>query len=228
METLITFVRHGQNNYVEAGTPWHPGPPLNRRGIREANATGKYLSDVSFDMIYSSDMNRARQTAEIINKYQKPQKKNQSFNKLVFIRDLAEHDEIIYEEKPRNKKKFECELAKAQANIKFFKRLLKEHTGNKILIVSHGNAIRAFLGNSFGYSLRKSPELNLFNCAVSTVIYDDSKLKSIFHINFSDHCHPRSFRRKLSSVKFISDYSVLFDGINCKKISSSTKKTKKK
>lgn len=215
METLITFVRHGQNNFVKAGTPWHPGPPLNKRGILEANRTGKYLSDISFDIILSSDMNRARQTAEIINKYQKPQKKTGSFEKIVFIRELAEHDEIVYEKKPRFKRKFEKELFKAKANIEFLKRILKEKAGKKILIVSHGNTIRACLGTSLGYRLRQCPELNLFNCSVSSVVYDKGKLKSIFHINFSDHCQTRSFKRKLASVKFISDYSLLVDSEEC-------------
>lgn len=190
----------------------------------EANKTGKYLSDISFDIILSSDMNRARQTAEIINLYQRPQKKTKSFDKIVFLRELAEHDEIIYKKKPRFKNKFEAELLKAKSNLKFFKRMLRDHDSKKILIVAHGNAIRAFLGYSMGYPLRQSPELNLFNGSISTVIYKGSKLKSIFHINFAEHCQPRSFRRKLASVKFISDYSILVDS---KKVSAKSKVTKR-
>lgn len=212
METLITFVRHGKNNFVKAGTPWHPGPPLNRLGILEANRTGRYLSGLSFDMIFSSDMNRARQTAEIINRYQKMNKRAKDFSNIVFARELAEHDEIIYEKKPRFPRKFSQELSKAKLNIKFFKRILKEHAGKRILIVSHGNTIRACLGVSLGYPLRQAPELNLFNCSISSIIYDGEKLKSIFHVNLSDHCRAQNFKKKLSSVKFISDYSLLVDG----------------
>ncbi len=213
METLVTFVRHGKNNFVKDNTPWHPGPKLNKKGIEESELTGKYLKDMTFDMIFSSDMNRARQTAEIINKHQKPQKKNGNFDNIVFIRQLAEHDQTIYGKRPRRgRKKFDQELEKAEKTIKFFKRMLKDHKGEKILVVAHGNVIRACLGFSMGFELRKSPELNLFNCSVSTVIFKKNDLKSIFHINFADHCQSRKFGRKLSSVKFISDYSKLVNG----------------
>lgn len=214
MKTLITFVRHGSNNFVKEDTPWHPGPKLNKKGIEESELTGKYLSNLSFDIVFSSDMNRARQTAEIINKHQKTQRRHKDFENIVFIRELAEHDQIIYGKRPRSKlrKKYEEEKKKAGDTLCFFQRIIREYSGGKIMIVAHGNVIRACLGVSLGYELRKSPELNLFNCSVSTVVFEKSKLKSIFHINSIDHCGARDFNQKLSSVKFISDYSKLVNG----------------
>ncbi|MBD3248195.1 hypothetical protein GF382_02805 [Candidatus Falkowbacteria bacterium] len=208
METFITFIRHGNNNFVKEGTPWHPGPKLNKRGIKEANLTGKYLKDFPFDMIISSDMNRARQTAEIINKYQKSNK-DKKFDNIVFIRELSEHDEVIYSSKKRGTKKYKEEMLKARVTLKFFKQLLKEYAGAKIMIVAHGNVIRACLGTAMGFKLEKSPELNLFNCSISTLVFKDSDIKSIFHVNAVDHHSDRSFKRKLSAVKFISNYSAL-------------------
>jgi len=215
MDTLITFVRHGSNDFIKESAFWHPGPKLNKKGIKEAEKTGKYLSDVSFDVVLTSDMNRARQTAEIINKHQVKQKRKKDFKNIVIIRHLAEHDQSIYGKCPQGKKarqEFDLELDKAEKTIKFFKRAIKKYSGKKILIVAHGNVIRACLGFCFGYELRKSPELNLFNCSLSSVFFRKNKLKSVFHINAIDHCHDVKFNNKLASVKFISDYSILVNG----------------
>ena len=166
---LITFLRHGKNNYAKKGVPWHPGPNLNKLGKIQAEKTGKYLSDFIFDKIMSSDMNRARQTAEIINKYQK---KNKSFENISFYRELAEHDESIYVGKtPKSKLQLKEELLKAEVTIGFFKRILADKTnaGKRILIPAHGNVIRACIGTSLGYKLRECPELNSFNCSLSSL-----------------------------------------------------------
>ena len=189
-DTLITFVRHGKNHIGLDSTPWHAGPSLNPEGRKQADKTGKYLKHFAFDLVLSSDMNRAAETAKIICKYQK----NIKPEKINFCRQLAEHDEIV----------------------KFFKDVLKKYKGKRIMIVAHGNVIRACVGAALGFPLHYSPELNSFNCSVTTIAFRASRLKAIFHINNTEQIGEHSFLKRLESVQFISDYSkIVADGAVC-------------
>lgn len=213
-DTLITFVRHAQNIKAAEGTPWHAGPKLNAKGKIQADKTGRYLRHFVFDAVLSSDMNRATETARAICRYQK----NITPKKIVFCRQLAEHDEIVYGYTHKKKISPDGEWAKARTTVKFFQEILKKYKGKRILISSHGNVIRACLGAAFGFPLHYCPEINSFNCSLSTLAFRGSRLRAIFHINHTSHLAEFSFLRRLESVKFISDYSELIcDTISSKK-----------
>jgi len=204
-DTLITFVRHGKNKMGVDTTPWHAGPGLNPEGRQQADKTGRYLRHFAFDLVLSSDMNRAAETAKIICRYQK----KIAPEKIIFARQLAEHDEIVYGYTHKKKIAPDGEWEKARTTVKFFKDLLKKYQGKKILIVAHGNVIRALLGAALGYPLRYAPEINSFNCSLTTIAFRASKLRAIFHVNHTDQLGELPFLKRLESVRFISDYSKL-------------------
>jgi|SRR5690625_4609496 len=63
----IGFVRHGQTKWNEAGrAQGHSDIPLNMTGKREAHLIGKRLAQEDWDLVFSSDLLRAKNTAEII------------------------------------------------------------------------------------------------------------------------------------------------------------------
>jgi len=69
----LYFVRHGHMSATPE-TALDPGvgqinEPLSEDGVQQANALAEELKDVHFDVILSSALKRANQTAEIINKY---------------------------------------------------------------------------------------------------------------------------------------------------------------
>jgi broad specificity phosphatase PhoE len=204
-DTLITFVRHGENVRHPEGTPWHAGPHLDAKGKKQADKTGRYLRHFAYDLVLSSDMNRASETADAICRYQK----NITPEKITFCRCLAEHDEIVYGYTNKKKVSRDGEWVKARGTIKFFKDALKKNQGKRIMVVAHGNVIRACLGALLGFPLHYSPEINSFNCSFSTVALKNGRLRAIFHINYIDHLGEPSFLESIEPVKFISDYSKL-------------------
>jgi broad specificity phosphatase PhoE len=206
-DTLVTFIRHGRNHIGTDTTPWHAGPSLNPEGRQQADKTGRYLRHFSFDLVLSSDMNRAAETAKLICRYQK----KITPEKIIFARQLAEHDEIVYGYTRKTKISRGGEWAKARAAVKFFKDILKKYKGRRILIVAHGNVIRACLGAALGYPLRYSPEINSFNCSLTTIALRGSRLRVIFHINHTDQLGEFPFLKRLESVQFISNYSKLVE-----------------
>ena len=68
---IIYLIRHGQTEYNDKSIfRGQLDIPLNSFGISQAESIGKTLKVIDFDAIYSSPLNRAKKTAEIINKYQ--------------------------------------------------------------------------------------------------------------------------------------------------------------
>lgn len=63
----LCIVRHGQTlfNYLKRVQGWSDSP-LTDLGIRQGNIVADHLSSVSFDRVYSSDLNRAIDTANFI------------------------------------------------------------------------------------------------------------------------------------------------------------------
>lgn len=67
MPTEILLIRHGETDWnVHRRIQGHRPTGLNARGLAQAQALAKRLCDRPFAAIYSSDLPRARQTAEAI------------------------------------------------------------------------------------------------------------------------------------------------------------------
>lgn len=66
--TTIVLVRHAENDWVRSGklAGWTPGVHLNEEGRRQANLLGERLASSRLDVVYSSPLERAVETAESI------------------------------------------------------------------------------------------------------------------------------------------------------------------
>jgi len=63
------FIRHGETDWnLNKLCQGRKDIPLNTNGIKSAYAAAKKLSNVSFDLIFTSPLLRAKQTAEILSK----------------------------------------------------------------------------------------------------------------------------------------------------------------
>lgn len=65
--TRIGLIRHGSTAWNKEGRiQGHTDNPLDEEGLQQAEAIAERLSGEHWDYIYSSDLLRARQTAEVI------------------------------------------------------------------------------------------------------------------------------------------------------------------
>uniref|UniRef100_UPI00398E6BE4 probable fructose-2,6-bisphosphatase TIGAR A isoform X2 n=1 Tax=Pristiophorus japonicus TaxID=55135 RepID=UPI00398E6BE4 len=90
MKFAITLVRHGETKYNKAKLLQGQGvdEPLSEFGFEQATAAGQFLSKIKFTHVFSSDLQRAKQTAAAI-----------------VLKNSLEHKlEIIYDPRLRERK----------------------------------------------------------------------------------------------------------------------------
>jgi len=69
---VILLIRHGNTKFNKQKIfRGHTDIPLDDTGLKQAEKTGKFLSDIDICHIYCSPLSRALQTAEKISKHQK-------------------------------------------------------------------------------------------------------------------------------------------------------------
>ena len=65
--TTLVLIRHGQTAWnVEGRWQGQADPPLNERGREQARLVAEYQSQFGFAALYSSDLRRAMETAQVI------------------------------------------------------------------------------------------------------------------------------------------------------------------
>ncbi|KAA1102942.1 hypothetical protein PGT21_000720 [Puccinia graminis f. sp. tritici] len=194
---LITLIRHGETddnrNQIIQG---HKDTPLNELGIQQARLTGQFLhqSLIGFDQIWSSDLQRAQKTAQVISEQIKdpPSLKTDPRLRERFLGDL--------EGKPREPRNSRVNSQSAEPPHSVLSRLLdfwndqiiNSPNTDRVLIVSHGGALRSLIEsgliNRLGYQTPTdySGDCSFANCSITTVEIT-SQSKSIKSIASVDH-----------------------------------------
>src|SRR3989344_9502885 len=176
-KTLVYFVRHGDRSPLQDGTPEQtPGPGLSSLGKQQAKdiACQFVRMQDEIDVLYSSSMTRALETATVIGKaiHKKP----------VIEHHLSEVNKILWTKRYhlpgywRTVKKYIS--AKRTLNS-----ILRQHKGKVIVIVAHGGVIRALLGWKFGLSFKQRGSMEHHNCHVTLVRFQGTKLEYIHYFN---------------------------------------------
>jgi len=164
MYTTFYIVRHGQTDWnIQMRLQGHTNISLNEVGREQADEIAKTLKNIHFDAIYSSDLDRAVQTTEIIAKERELAIKTTDA--------LREKSYGSYEGRDRNevqqelkhlfdqwkklsdeeKMKFkiyedgESDQEAVERFIRHLRELAIAYQGKNILIASHGGIMRYFL-----------------------------------------------------------------------------------
>ena len=156
MITTFTVIRHGetaanQGNIIQGQTD----VPLSETGEDQARLLGKRWKNKKFDAVYSSDLSRARRTAELAF----PGRKAET-TPLLREMDLGHwcglSTDVIAERFPDEWSAFrsgssECKIAGGESRHELFARTEKFFTaaaarnrGKSVLVVTHGGLLRAF------------------------------------------------------------------------------------
>lgn len=145
------FMRHGEaeNNVAHINDCWPESKPykLTEKGVEEAEAAGKKLKGL-VDIVFSSDVSRAKQTAEIVGKALDVEvlydERIREWNMGVFNGKSYEElwAELPFEKRWDNAPTEGENNKQVQARVlDFIHEVAKKYTGKKILIVTHGDPL---------------------------------------------------------------------------------------
>ncbi len=191
--TLIYLTRHGQTKWNEERRlqGWKDAP-LTQLGLSQAKKLGNRLKEITFDAIYSSDSQRAFETAQIIT--------GKAISEINLIKDLRELHFGDLEGKTI--KEFENEFPDQYYNfwnaphnyqppsgenlsqisqrvLPKIDEIIKKHKNEVILIVCHTIVVKIILAN-----------------------FDNKEIKDIWNMPY---IHPTS----LSIIEFVEDKPII-------------------
>ena len=199
--TKIYFVRHGQTKANKLRLLFgHLDWDLTKEGVRQAKNSSIRLTKITkkekIDYIISSPLKRANHTATIIAKKLK-------IKKIITDKDLMEKSEGLWEgksfwevrkEDPKNylrwlKDPFTIKPPKGESVIdlnervkKFYKTILKKHSGKNIIVVTHSGPIRLFILNLLQANIDKFWYLKV-ECGSITEVHISKKHSMVWTIN---------------------------------------------
>ncbi len=196
----VIFLRHGQakNNIERILTGRTPNIPLTEKGIDQAEKTAKFLEQMNISAIYSSPIERAKHTAEIVAKH----------NSLDVITDdrLIEldmgkftgvpYDDIFTSHGNVFMKFYNGELEIAHNGVETFsevkKRVLsivdhviEKHPDQNVVLVTHMDPIKAMLATVVDLSPTNLFELIIANASLN-IFREYNRKFSISGINVMD------------------------------------------
>lgn len=194
----LYLIRHGrQNSYI-----CNADVPLSEEGCIQADFLGKRLINYNIDMLYSSDLVRAVETARIINKYLelthivKKEFREISFgalegntseyNKEHFVEFMKEQDKLISDIPYPGGENGQDVCNRMYPVIQDIARSGYEN----VVIVTHGNAIRSLLTKILGIDYAKKLLFSntLENCSITHLKY--VKEKDRFYLErLNDYAH---------------------------------------
>lgn len=209
--TKIGFIRHGCTAWNKEGRAqgW-TDVPLDEEGKAQAVRLAEWLvgesaasrncgthpienycalKPVIWDVLYSSDLLRARQTADTIN--QKLQKSTIHFDTRIRefgggkVEGTTEAERV--ERWGKNWRDldmaFETMEAVDERGNAFFDEVAQKHTGKNILMVSHGSFLKRMLRKLLP---NQDMDVSLDNCSITVVENDTSGWEVVLH-NYTRH-----------------------------------------
>ncbi len=148
----IYVVRHGKTEFNEKSMIiGHTNVPLSSAGIHQIKCLGNKLSKIKFDAIYSSDLERAKQTAEIINSQLNSKseiKVSKELREINYGKLSGKLKREIREKYPLYHKHIAFVNPEGESFQQLYRRVIEflkkiSPSYKKILIVTHAGCIRA-------------------------------------------------------------------------------------
>jgi len=198
--THLLLVRHGETDYnrnnIIQGTR---DVPLNEIGRQQAHDLSERLVDLPIHAAYSSYLQRAYETAQIVARpHDLPVNQYAELNEMDFgnfegqlYKDVKKLWDVIPEawdngEVDRGFENGENPLQVLQRSQAIFKSIIDRHPAETVLVVTHGRLMRILLSDWFGMGLSRMNEIAIPNTVVYYVMAQDEIIKPVV-INDTDH-----------------------------------------
>jgi broad specificity phosphatase PhoE len=174
--TTILLARHGETDWNKEGR-WQGWADrlLNDTGRAQAHALAEQLRDVPFDAVYSSDLARAHETAEIVAAphavpvVAEPGLREIDIGSWSGLTRAEIDERFPSGERPDG----ETRDAHAARVLEAVERIARANPGRRILLVTHGGTMRALHGH-----VTDEPFHPVDNCDVLELHFRDDRLSA--------------------------------------------------
>lgn len=188
-KTELIAVRHGETEWnAENRMQGHADISLSNRGLRQARAVAAALAAERLHAVYSSDLQRAFQTAEAINAHH--QHRIQADVRLREIhlgvfegltRDEAlsryggAYDQFFFSDGTFALPAGESRRQLQQRVDEFLHETVSRHVGERILIVTHGGVLIGVLRHALAIPVEVAFRAKLYNAAINRFYFENGK-----------------------------------------------------
>ena len=199
--TTLYIIRHGESQgNLEDRFIGFSDWGLTDRGYEQARRLGEYMKGVDINAVYSSDLIRARVTAETVAKrFGLSVQLEPAFRELSFgdwegltyeqivaswpdaMENFLAHPDIL---NIPNGESFPEVQQRAMSRLQ---ELLREHEGQTIMIAAHGAVLRTMLTAALHMPLQYLWSIRQFNTAVNIVRYDAEGNPTVELLNSTAH-----------------------------------------
>ena len=198
----LIFVRHGQTKWnVEDRMQGHLDAELSELGLLQARRTAQALAGRQVDSIYSSDLQRAYVTAEIIaEKLRLPVARELILREVCLgqweglsLAEAAERFPVEYEayhrdpiaNRPPGAERIESVIARAR---EFIESVIKDNSmGKTMVVVTHGGIIRGAVCCALEAGPQMYRRVKVDNASLTQLKYDGIGKPHVSFLN--DTCH---------------------------------------
>lgn len=175
--TTILLARHGETDWNrELRIQGHADEPLNQLGREQARELARSLDEVPFAAVYSSDLRRALETAEIVAaEHDLPVRIDPGLREIdVGSWEGLTRDEVLERFPDFQRPDGETRDAHRERIVAALTRIAQAHRGEQVLVVTHGGSMRAAWVHAGGGGPVGHP-----NCGVFSVAWEDGVFRRV-------------------------------------------------
>jgi len=198
--TILLLARHGQtDDNARSVFQGQRGAGLNERGRAQAERLAARVAG-TIDLVVSSDLQRARETAEIV---ARAAKLDVAIDRALREVDVGAWSGLAYDEVaarfPEEWAAFRAGIDVARGGGETYAALAerihaalsdiaRRARGKRVLVVSHGAALRSVVCKTLGVPPRwTAPLAGMANAALTTLVFDDDDAPRVHAYNDASH-----------------------------------------
>lgn len=174
--TIFYIVRHGQTDWnAEKKIQGHRDIPLNDTGRKQAREVGEKLASIPLTAYYSSDLQRAYETAQIIVNSKNIEIRMDNRLKERNFGPWEGHSSVEFFKGPdETRQNIESDQEMKKRIFESLDEIAKRHPGENILIVAHGGVIRNIIVSIFAQGL-SGFEIETKNGSILQLIFSNGE-----------------------------------------------------
>lgn len=204
MACRIFLIRHGETQWnKDSRIQGHSDVPLSRKGIEQAKLLSKRLEQQNFAAFFSSNLSRARETADIIAKpHDKAVQVLQDLQELNFgqwegltigeIRQKYKKESSAWWDSPLETRipggENLSELA--ERSVRAIQSIIERFEKQQVAVVAHGGTIRSIVGTMLGLDLNQYWRLRQDNASLSIIEFYQWEKAILMLYNDCSHLKP--------------------------------------